>query len=1096
MKPIPPCWRGLQSSAVRIRVVAGAVLVLLASTALGAPPVKHPNLLLDRQEIQQVQEKIRKHPWAADLLKRIRQDEAVFSRGSLHMAALVYALTGERSFADRVRRELLHLAAWYEKLSQTVDLAVAPETGAWDSWAAYAWAYDLTWDTFTDDERQQFERGMRAACRMVVEGDRRWTTTPNLVFGKHCNIGLMGYALGDRELIDYALNDPGKFGPRRGGFYAVLDSMIQDTYFWGETPIYALAYDVHAALALAEAALHYDGTDLYRYVSKKSGGSIKTILDGYVRMGFPVERTGLGGGSVRVVNYGDGSTNYNPLGLLNDVWLVNSPPLGAHNRIGVAGELEIAYKRYKDPAYAWLLALNPARDAYVNYGRACLGYAALTHGEADLSAATPPPAPSAIYPTQGFAFLRADETPSYWTSGAMAAVVMLGNLVGHGHKDHYSLILHGKGRLLYPDVNVIQYEWDHLGWTRDGIGHSTLLVDGQSPQPGPFSTRHDFGPEAKYFALSGSAFKDVTQSRTLVMTGQYLVDVFHASDAHGQSRTLDWVLHGLGRLYPGNPAAWRPTAALVPDYWHVARERGRTVDTAWHADWIQSSAGVRPGVQMGKEWFQHQAGVRMTMLGAPQTEVYCGDGGLVNGPPNFRIEGNAEGSAPVLVARRRVPATAFVAIHEPYERRPSLREVKRLAQTAGALALTVTGPDFVDCVLVASDDKEHTLVTSAGEAFTFAEYGYFRFAKGVAVTVRGKIKSFRIADDRLTEGGKVMVGGKPATVRHDKPFIVYGKLPETLPPAPPADAAEPAEERSAWLHLWTMPEEIRLSAQAPRAARDVQVRLRCVGQGRVQGRLRIEAPEALSVEPKQIDVPAMQEGEDRTVRLAVRAAEKATADVHTIRLVPEAGLAAPVHRLTASVGVVPRLDRRVPNDMQTLVRAPGYAVKMDHYTGFPSWIVDADGNRRYNAGTLHRRLLQLAPLEPKDRPMEEYCHAIWTSGTRFTCLTHPARTAYTFHEDRIVFSVVPPTHPHSTWVLTLANFLDLDPKTARKKSVEDRDLHYFPAEYHRQGLLVIAPRAPADYKGNGLPVKVGQEVVLKFATEDQFRAMAEEGPKP
>ncbi len=48
-----------------------------------------------------------------------------------------------------------------------------------------------------------------------------------------------------------------------GGFYAVMDTMIKDGRFWGEAPIYALVYDVPNMLALAEAARHYDGTDLY-----------------------------------------------------------------------------------------------------------------------------------------------------------------------------------------------------------------------------------------------------------------------------------------------------------------------------------------------------------------------------------------------------------------------------------------------------------------------------------------------------------------------------------------------------------------------------------------------------------------------------------------------------------------------------------------------------------------------------------------------------------------------------------------------------------------------------------------------------------------
>jgi WD40 repeat protein len=108
----------------------------------------------------------------------------------------------------------------------------------------------------------QIERWLKAACTALIDQDRHSTTTPNLIFGKHLNIALVGYCLGDKEVIDWGLNDSGEpFGPHKGGFYPVMDTMIRDGHFWAEAPIYALVYDVHSMLALAEAARHYDGTD-------------------------------------------------------------------------------------------------------------------------------------------------------------------------------------------------------------------------------------------------------------------------------------------------------------------------------------------------------------------------------------------------------------------------------------------------------------------------------------------------------------------------------------------------------------------------------------------------------------------------------------------------------------------------------------------------------------------------------------------------------------------------------------------------------------------------------------------------------------------
>src|SRR5262249_33051975 len=151
-------------------------------------------------------------------------------------------------------------------------------------------------------------------------------------------------------------------------------------------------------------------------------------------------------------------------------------------------------------------------------------------------------------------------------SSASTAVMRLGAAIGHGHNDFYHLLFHGKGRLLYPGVQLINYEPTWLGWTREGIAHNTLLVDRQSPRPAPIATRQDFAPEAKFFAVSGSAFTNVNQTRALVLTPDYLADVFHAADTRGQPRNFDWVVHGLGRLYPGNPASYRPSQALVAGY--------------------------------------------------------------------------------------------------------------------------------------------------------------------------------------------------------------------------------------------------------------------------------------------------------------------------------------------------------------------------------------------------------------------------------------------------------------------------------------------------------------------------------------------------
>ena len=78
-----------------------AFLVVAAFGSAAAPQeagrkgvaVRHPNLLLDQKEIQQIKLKIKEHAWAARLLDRVK-DKAEKDGAALE-AALAHALTGD-----------------------------------------------------------------------------------------------------------------------------------------------------------------------------------------------------------------------------------------------------------------------------------------------------------------------------------------------------------------------------------------------------------------------------------------------------------------------------------------------------------------------------------------------------------------------------------------------------------------------------------------------------------------------------------------------------------------------------------------------------------------------------------------------------------------------------------------------------------------------------------------------------------------------------------------------------------------------------------------------------------------------------------------
>lgn len=1072
--------------------------VLLIATALGvsaaALPVEgktvaviHPNLLLNQTEIDQIKLKVRQYPWAARLLERVQVKAE--KEDALVEAALAYVLTGQTNYARSVRHRLVADAREQMPHYEKLDINAEPEWGRWSWWGATAWAYDLTYDAFTADQRVEVERWLRTAAQTIIEQEKVLTTTPNLVFCEHWRVGMIGYCLGDTELIEWALRDPGLHGPSRGGFYPVMDTMIRDEHFWAEAPIYALHYDVHGMFSLAEAALRYDGTDLYKYVSPKSGASLKKIVDGYLRMAFPIEQNGAEGGKLRLATFGDGSTGCLINGRLDDTFLDES----------FMAVLELAYKRFRDEGYAWILSLDPKREASIRNGRPAFSYVALTHGDPLPSQRQAPPAPSGLYPSMGFAMIRSDESPRYWTAGGLAAILRLGASVGHGHDDYFSLILHGKGHLLYPDINVIQYEPRWLNWTAEGIGHSTLLIDYESPSPGKQATRHNFTPEVKFFALEGSAFERSVQERTLLMTENYLVDCFHAADTGGRERTFDWVVHGLGRLYPGNPSAYRPSLDLVPHYGWIDRERSRAFDGLWQADWVQSRAGIleREGKAPDAE-----TAVRLTMLGAPGTRVYVGEGPLVDAPPHHRLDGHPEPSVPLLIVRRKAKATTYAAVHEPYSERPMIRNVSLLEESAEGIGMKIETDKFSDHLLVGFGSSSNTILLRSPEreTFRFAGYGFVR-RSGQTVVARGKIDGFRI---RASGGGIALtVNGRkePAVVRDG--FLVYGDAPNEGVVATPPASPDVAETRAS-VHSYFLPEELHLKAGAER---EVTMTLRAVGRGEAEGAVRFTAPDGISVEPETIElVPPLAPGAERKVTLRVKARAGLSNGLFEILAEPIGETPFATQALPTCVGVVLKKDRRVPRLAQWVARAPAYTMKVDEFSGVGTYLLDADGHRRFGRFATGNFIYGFGAVQGSNDWIfraQQACQQVWSSRDSLTFLGD-GRLNYEFREDQIHIKYLNPSRANREQTVWLGNFDVLQtPVHNGTQPVPHEpviaDWLFFPHPSYRQGVLLrFSKKTPVTMHlpsvstvGNGqsavhFPMRSGEEVSLSFTTREEL----------
>src|SRR5262249_51447373 len=105
--------RGSNEAGVLKVVFAVSLLVIAVVTASAADDesktknsaVTHPNLLLNRTEIEQIKRKVLEYPWAAGLLERVRA-KAKKDDGTIE-AALAYVLTRQTNYAVSVRKRLL-----------------------------------------------------------------------------------------------------------------------------------------------------------------------------------------------------------------------------------------------------------------------------------------------------------------------------------------------------------------------------------------------------------------------------------------------------------------------------------------------------------------------------------------------------------------------------------------------------------------------------------------------------------------------------------------------------------------------------------------------------------------------------------------------------------------------------------------------------------------------------------------------------------------------------------------------------------------------------------------------------------------------------
>jgi hypothetical protein len=419
-----------------------------------------------------------------------------------------------------------------------------------------AQAYDLVCDQLKPEQRVQIE----GFLRMVAEGLQRCGTNGNWGSWHLSAVGVIGYAVEDQSLIDWATDK----------FKQQIRDQLGDDGLWPESVHTYHYFPLIAFMNFAEAAWHA-GTDLYHWEAKP-GKSLLQMFSAPLQYAYPDLR----------------------LAAINDGWFQSFVPADCY---------ELAYHRTQDPHFGWVLA-NGYRPGALPAGVVSADprdslrqgqYAFLFGGDIPTKVTPPPPA-SVNFPVLGICMLRS-------TNGAMMSFDY-GPFLGHGQRDKMGITLFANQKLWLADYGTPGYGASILPWYQSTFAHNTIVVDGKSQQPTKENSVKLWLGNADLEAAASQtaeAYPGVAHTRTVVRIGDYFVvaDQLKGDAEH----TFDLYLHSEGALsLVGGKTEAQPMAAPVP--------------------WIEKLSSRAPGTTISGHWGNGQSGVGFWLGGgSPITPI-------------------------------------------------------------------------------------------------------------------------------------------------------------------------------------------------------------------------------------------------------------------------------------------------------------------------------------------------------------------------------------------------------------------------------------------------------------------------------------------
>ena len=709
------------------------LMFLLVSNAF--PGNSHPNLLINSKDVEEIKASLGKYPTFDNAFQKAKnmvdlalsnpmdvpvpKDAGGYTHErhkknytEMQAAGILFSITGEKKYASFIREMLLKYAVLYPTLGK--HPAASNESAGrlfWQSLNETVWlvnsaqAYDCIYNWLSADDRNKIEAGVFKPMakflteEKVDEFDRihnhgTWTVTA---------VGMIGYVMGDKDLVDKSLYGSKKDGA--GGFLRQVDELISPDGFYTEGAYYAR----YALLPFFTFARVIQNNQPDLKIFQRRDQIFKKAFYSAIQLSYT-----------------------------NGAFIPINDALKEKNFLSpeIITTLDMTYSIYGYDKS--LLTIASKQNAVMLSGDGM-------KVAKDLQSTDPLP----DFPYKSIEFsdgAKGDEggvgVLRFGPVKDQALLLMkyTGHGLSHGHYDKLSMLMYDAGNEILQDYGAARflnvetkdggkYLPETKTFTRQTIAHNTVTVDGKSDYEGKESVseknhcdKHFFSASDKNFQIMSakvsSAYPGVQMQRTMAMINDksfskpIIVDIFKVDSK--EKHQYDLPFYYMGQLTYTNinyKANDKKMTALgnKNGYQHLWNEAEGQPDSNITFSWLQ-----------GNRFYSVVTNADTT------TQVYFVRIGA--GDPNFDLR-----HEPAVIIRNISDSHVFASVIEPHGQWDGINEfsadatgriknVKVLASNNEATAVQITGNNISWLMLInngdASDNAKHS-ITLNGKSFTW-----------------------------------------------------------------------------------------------------------------------------------------------------------------------------------------------------------------------------------------------------------------------------------------------------------------------------------------------------------------------------------------